>query len=270
MADRVAGRKVKLAERGLHPRRRGSRIDGDDAVTGGDEGEVAEIEALGHLNIWLGPPDPGRGEMKAVLGGDPVAAELQLGAGGEGAEPGPSGCLGGEVVFPQNGVGGGEGVVHGPQQGQRELVANRQHELQVRQRSLGPPRVGRKGGEGEPAEVLWQAEVRVSCLVQLGHRRLHVTAEAGLEEPDQREQQHLIGMGVGFLLEVGVSVRVRAGRSEPGGEGDDGCLVRTGPAGGRLQRFEVTAGLVPPHRGAASLGRHLGSLPRRPTGRVHP
>jgi hypothetical protein len=86
VADRAAGREVKVAKGGPHPSSRGSGVDSYDAVAGGDEGEVAEVVALGDVHVWFGPPDPGRGEAEAVLGGDPVAAELQLGAGGEGAE----------------------------------------------------------------------------------------------------------------------------------------------------------------------------------------
>lgn len=126
-------------------------------------------------------------------------------------------------------------MVHGAQQRLRELVAHGQDKLQVRHRSLGPLRVGRECGQGEPAEEVRQAEFCVSCLVQLGQRGGHVGAEAGLEEPGERQRQRLIGVGVGFLLEIGVSVGVRAGRGEPGGESDDSRLVCAGPARGHFE-----------------------------------
>src|SRR5262249_58868601 len=48
-------------------------------------------------------------------------------------------------------------------------------------------------------------------------------------------------MGVGLLLEVGVPVGVRAHRRQPGGQGDDGGAVRSGPPGGDLERLDAAA-----------------------------
>ncbi len=62
-----------------------------------------------------------------------------------------------------------------------------------------------------------QAEFRLSGLVQLGQRGAGVTAQAAPEESGERQWQRLTGMVVSLLLEVGVSVGVRAARGEPGG-----------------------------------------------------
>ena len=75
--------------------------------------------------------------------------------------------------------------MHGAHQQGRELVADRQDELQVRDGLLGLPPVRWQPGQGHPAEELRQAEIGGRRLVQLGQRGIGVLAEARLEEPGE-------------------------------------------------------------------------------------
>ena len=132
-------------------------------------------------------------------------------------------------------MGGGEAVVHRPQQHGRELIPDGQDELQVRDGASGPFPVRRQPGQGQPAEVLRRPEIGGRGLVQLGQRGVHILAQPGLEEPGERERQRRAWLGVGQLGEVTVALAVRAGRREPGGEGDHGGPVGAGPAGRCLE-----------------------------------
>ena len=239
MADRGAGGEVKVAERGLDPVWGGAGVDRDDAAAGRDEREVGEVVALRDLDAGFRAPDPGRGEAEPVGGGGPEAAEHQLGAGRGCAEPGLACGLGGLVVLAQHGVGGGQAVVRGADQHGRELVPDGQDELQVGDGLFGPPPVRRQPGQGQPAEVLRRAEIGGRGLVQLGQRGVRISArivaQPGLEEPGERERQRLARPGAGQLAEVTVSLGVRAGSREPGGEDDGGVPVGARPAGRCLE-----------------------------------
>jgi hypothetical protein len=85
--------------------------------------------------------------------------------------------------------------VHRAHHRRRELVPHRQDELQIGHRLLGllgPLPVRGEAGEGEPAEVLRQAQVGRGGGVQPGQRRRQVIARARAEEPGQRLQQRLV------------------------------------------------------------------------------
>ena len=235
MADRTVSRQVKVAERGLDPVLGGAGVDRDDAVAGRDERQIGEVVALGDLDTGFRAEDPGRGEAEPVGGGGPEAAEHQLRACRGRAEPRLALGLGGLVIVAQHGMGGGEAVVRGAQQHGRELVPDGQDELQVGDGASGPLPVRRQPGQGQPAEVLRRPEIGGRGLVQLGQRGVHVLAQPGLEEPGERERQRLAWPGVGQLGEVAVSLAVRAGRREPGGEDDRGGPVGARPAGRRLE-----------------------------------
>ena len=235
MADRAVSGQVEVAERGLDPVRGGAGVDGDDAVAGRDEREVAEVVALGDLDTGFRAEDPGRGEAEPVLGGRREAAEHQVGVGRGRAEPRLAHRLGGLVIVAQHGMGSGEAVVRGAQQHGRELVPDGQDELQVGDGLFGPPPVRRQPGQGQPAEVLRRPEIGGRGLVQLGQRGVHLFTQPGLEKPGERERQRLAWLGVGELGEVAVSLGVRAGSGEPGGEDDRGVPVGAGPAGRYLE-----------------------------------
>jgi len=119
-------------------------------------------------------------------------------------------------------------------------VANTQHELQVGDRLLGPLPVRRQAGQGEPAQVLGQAQPGLRGLVQLGQRRAAVLAQPGLEVAGKGQRQRLARLGVCLLLEEAVPVSVCAGGSEPGGEDDQRGLVGAGPSCCHLEGFDVT------------------------------
>ena len=102
--------------------------------------------------------------------------------------------LGRLLLPPEHPVGTGEALVRGAEQPDRELVTDREHELQVGDHLVGPPgirgskrRLGRASAgqqlrQGKAAEVLWQADVHGRGLVQLRYRSGHVMACADLEE----------------------------------------------------------------------------------------
>ena len=113
MADRAAGRQVKVAERGLDPVLGGAGVDRDDAAAGRDEREIAEVVALGDLDTGLRAEDPGRGEAEPVGGGGPEAAEHQPCACRGRAEPGLAHRLGGLVIVAQHSMGSGQAVIRG-------------------------------------------------------------------------------------------------------------------------------------------------------------
>ena len=143
MADPAVGREVEVAERGLDPVRGGPGVDGDDAVVGRDEPEVAEVVALGDLDAGFRPQDPWRGEAEPVLGVGPEAAERQPRPGRGVAEPGPAGGVGRLLIVAEHGVRAGEAGERAAQQDGREQVAHGEHELEVGDRLLGPSAVGR-------------------------------------------------------------------------------------------------------------------------------
>ena len=126
-------------------------------------------------------------------------------------------------------------MVHGADQQRRELVPDRQDELQVGHGLRGPLPVRAEPGQGQPAQVLRQAKIGGRGLVQLGQRGAGVLAHAGLEKPGERERQRLARLGLGKLGEVAVPIGVRAGGGEPRGEGDRGSPVGARPAGRCLE-----------------------------------
>ena len=91
-------------------------------------------------------------------------------------------------------VGTGEALVRGAEQQGRELVARREHELEVgdrlvrprgiRSSKLRPGRVfaGEQLCQGKPAEVLRQAGLDHRGFVELRYRGGHVMAGADLKE----------------------------------------------------------------------------------------
>jgi hypothetical protein len=99
------------------------------------------------------------------------------------------------MVLPsEHQIGKRESLVRGAKETHRELVARREHELEVSDHLLRPPfigssklRLGRASGgqklrESKAAKVLGQAHIHGRGLVQLGYRAGHIVAGAHLEE----------------------------------------------------------------------------------------
>ncbi len=214
MTDGSIAGQAKVCHGGQHPVRAGAGVDGDGSRACLDKCEVAEVVAAGDVHVGSGTERAGRGHPQPVPRGHREVREHRRPVRRGRAEAGASHRLGRLILPTESLVGAGEALVRGAQQSDGELVAHREHELQVGDHLVRPPgirgskpRLGRASAgqqlrQGKAAEVLRQPEVHGRGPVQLGYRGGHVMACADLEEARQRERGGVAGVAVGQVLEV--------------------------------------------------------------------
>jgi hypothetical protein len=230
VGDRQLGDLAKVAQgAGRVPGSTGG-VDGDDPFGGDDEGEVGEVVALGHVDVRREFGERAGREPEPLASGHPVVSDQPAG-------PAP----GRRRVFrpAEDFVGLGKTLVYGPHQARRELVLDREHELEVGNDGLGAARtLGEPGQRGSP-EVVRQPEIQAGGRVQLGDRPLRPAVETRLERSGERHPERVSGVAVRAGREILEALLVKLGRHELAREHDRGAPVGIRPGRRLLERIDL-------------------------------
>ena len=234
-AERQIGDAAQRRQRRRRVGLRRTRVDDHDPIVGEDEGDFAEVVALGDVDPWRQLDQAWRDEPKPVRIGEPGVGREDWAVGISGAITWLRCCLGRSV--PDRCLDPPQGVVDAPLQPGRKTLPVGPHPLQVAHGCLSPAQVWRERGQRQTPEVRGQPRCLLHRAIEPGDRLTQpgsafrsrlLCREASLEEPGQRREEGLLRPGRRQLAKGVPTLLIAPRRQQLAHQGEHGlgCGIR--------------------------------------------